>query len=245
MLAPFEHDIARYIVRYGMVELPTIDENDQPANIRVIDYIMQELAFDNITFSNPIYNKLVGECRKLIETDWENDRASAEAASLQLRTEEWEKGTDEIRRTAVNLDQITQKEKMLLEAIDERHYERLDKHTEMFFIHRLASSPDDDIRREVTEMASSKHKLSKVHSKYSHIESERERLDELLPRAIYALKDAMLQCDIRNKRELLKQVAQNGDMESVKKVMQEIAALGDLRRDYAQKLGDRVVLPKG
>lgn len=94
-------------------------------------------------------------------------------------------------------------------------------------------------------MASSKHKLSKVHSKYSHIESERERLDELLPRAIYALKDAMLQCDIRNKRELLRQVAQNGDMESVKKVMQEIAALGDLRRDYAQKLGDRVVLPKG
>lgn len=245
MLAPFEHDIARYIVRYGMVELPTIDENDQPANIRVIDYIMQEFAFDNITFSNPIYNRLVDECRKLIESDWENDRTSAEAASLQLRTEEWEKGTEEIRRTAVNLDQITQKEKMLLEAIDEKHYERLDKHTEMFFIRRLTSSPDDDIRREVTEMASSKHKLSKVHSKYSHIESERERLDELLPRAIYALKDAMLQCDIRNKRELLRQVAQNGDMESVKKVMQEIAALGDLRRDYAQKLGDRVVLPKG
>lgn len=42
------------------------------------------------------------------------------------------KGTEEIRRTAVNLDQITQKEKMLLEAIDEKHYERLDKHTEMF-----------------------------------------------------------------------------------------------------------------
>ena len=49
-LTPFEYDIARYIVRYGMVELPTIDDDNQPANIRVIDYIMQEFAFDNISF---------------------------------------------------------------------------------------------------------------------------------------------------------------------------------------------------
>ena len=61
LLAPFEYEIARYIVRYGMVELPTVDDNDQPINIRVIDYIMQEFAFDNIEFSNPGYNKLVAE----------------------------------------------------------------------------------------------------------------------------------------------------------------------------------------
>lgn len=245
LLAPFERDIARYIVRYGMVELPTIDDNDQPANIRVIDYIMQEFAFDNISFSNPIYNRLVEACRELIATDWESDRAAAEAQSLQQRDERWKTGTEEIRRTAVSLDQITQKEKMLIEAIDEEHYSRLDEHTERFFIRRLTSSPDDELRHEVTEMASSKHKLSKVHSKYAHVESERERLEELLPRAIYALKDAMLQCDIRRKRDQLKQISATGDMEAIKQIMIELASLDNLRRDYAQKLGDRVVLPKG
>lgn len=245
LLAPFERDIARYIVRYGMVELPTIDDNDQPANIRVIDYIMQEFAFDNISFSNPIYNRLVEACRELIATDWESDRAAAEAQSLQQRDERWKTGTEEIRRTAVSLDQITQKEKMLIEAIDQEHYSRLDEHTERFFIRRLTSSPDDELRHEVTEMASSKHKLSKVHSKYAHVESERERLEELLPRAIYALKDAMLQCDIRRKRDQLKQISATGDMEAIKQIMIELASLDNLRRDYAQKLGDRVVLPKG
>lgn len=244
MLTPFEYDIARYIVRYGMVELPTIDDDNQPANIRVIDYIMQEFAFDNISFSNPIYNRLVNECRELIETDWESDRAAAEEHSLQQRQEQWDKGTEEIRRTAINLDQITQKERMLLEEIDAGHYSRLDQHTEMFFIRRLTSSPDDEVRREVTRMASSKHKLSKVHSKYAHVESERERLDELLPRAIYALKDAMLQCDIRSKRDQLKQISASGDMERIRQIMLELASLDNLRRDYAQKLGDRVILPK-
>lgn len=244
MLTPFEYDIARYIVRYGMVELPTIDDDNQPANIRVIDYIMQEFAFDNISFSNPIYNRLVNECRELIETDWESDRAAAEEHSLQQRQEQWDKGTEEIRRTAINLDQITQKERMLLEEIDAGHYSRLDQHTEMFFIRRLTSSPDDEVRREVTRMASSKHKLSKVHSKYAHVESERERLDELLPRAIYALKDAMLQCDIRSKRDQLKQISASGDMERIRQIMLELASLDSLRRDYAQKLGDRVILPK-
>ncbi|RXE70947.1 DNA primase [Muribaculaceae bacterium Isolate-002 (NCI)] len=243
-LTPFEYDIARYIVRYGMVELPTIDDDNQPANIRVIDYIMQEFAFDNISFSNPIYNRLVKECRELIDTDWESDRAAAEEHSLQQRQEQWDKGTEEIRRTAINLDQITQKERMLLEEIDAGHYSRLDQHTEMFFIRRLTSSPDDEVRREVTRMASSKHKLSKVHSKYAHVESERERLDELLPRAIYALKDAMLQCDIRSKRDQLKQISASGDMERIRQIMLELASLDSLRRDYAQKLGDRVILPK-
>lgn len=244
MLTPFEYDIARYIVRYGMVELPTIDDDNRPANIRVIDYIMQEFAFDNISFSNPIYNRLVKECRELIDTDWESDRAAAEEHSLQQRQEQWDKGTEEIRRTAINLDQITQKERMLLEEIDAGHYSRLDQHTEMFFIRRLTSSPDDEVRREVTRMASSKHKLSKVHSKYAHVESERERLDELLPRAIYALKDAMLQCDIRSKRDQLKQISASGDMERIRQIMLELASLDSLRRDYAQKLGDRVILPK-
>ncbi len=243
-LTPFEYDIARNIVRYGMVELPTIDDDNQPANIRVIDYIMQEFAFDNISFSNPIYNRLVKECRELIDTDWESDRAAAEEHSLQQRQEQWDKGTEEIRRTAINLDQITQKERMLLEEIDAGHYSRLDQHTEMFFIRRLTSSPDDEVRREVTRMASSKHKLSKVHSKYAHVESERERLDELLPRAIYALKDAMLQCDIRSKRDQLKQISASGDMERIRQIMLELASLDSLRRDYAQKLGDRVILPK-
>lgn len=238
-LAPFEHDIVRYIVRYGMVELPSDD-----GNIHVIDYIMQELEFDNITFSNPVYNRLVKACRELIASDWEDYRTAAENDSLLKRDEEWNKGTEDIRRNAVNLEQIQQKEKMLLEAIDKAHDQRIDEQTQIFFIHRLASSPDDDIRRVVTEMASSKHKLSKIHSKYSHVESERERLFDLLPRAIYALKDAMLQCDIRQKREQLEEIARSGDMERVREIMLELASLSGLQRDYAQKLGDRVVLPK-
>ncbi|MBD5231014.1 MAG: DNA primase [Bacteroidales bacterium] len=245
VLAPYERDIVRYIVRYGMVELPTIDDNDQPTTIRVIDYVLQEFEFDNITFTNPLYSRLVDECRALIDSDWASDRETAEKNSLEQRAKHWEEGTAEIRNTAETLELIQQKERMLLEAIDTEHFARLDRHTELFFIRWLTYSPDDDIRTLVTDLATSKHKLSKVHSKYSHIETERDRLQELLPRAIYALKNAILQCDMRLKHDSLNAAAKQGDMETVKKLMLEMADLDKLRRDYAQKLGDRVVLPKG
>lgn len=245
ILAPFEYDLARYIVRYGMVELPTIDDNNQPATIRVIDYVMQEFSFDNIKFSNGSYTRLIDQCRELINSDWQSDRDAAEALSLQLRENQWTEGCEKITATAQNLEQIQQKEKMLLEAMDEEHFKRLDQHTELFFIRRLTSSPDDEIRNIVTDMAASKHKLSKVHSKYTHIETERDRLQDLLPRAIYALKDAILQCDIRAMHDELKSVATQGNFERVAQLMKEISSLDELRRDYAQKLGDRVVLPKG
>lgn len=245
ILAPYERDIVRYIVRYGMVELPTIDDNNRPTTIRVIDYVLQEFEFDNISFTNPLYSRLVEECRALIDSDWATDREAAEKNSLEQRAKHWEEGTIEIRNTAETLEMIQQKERMLLEAIDTEHYARLDRHTELFFIRWLTYSPDDEIRTLVTDLATSKHKLSKVHSKYSHIETERDRLQELLPRAIYALKNAILQCDIRLMRDSIDAAAKQGDMEGVKRMMLEMAALDDLRRDYAQKLGDRVVLPKG
>ncbi|MDE6317127.1 MAG: DNA primase [Muribaculaceae bacterium] len=245
ILAPYERDIVRYIVRYGMVELPTIDDNDQPTTIRVIDYVSQEFEFDNISFTNPLYSRLVDECRALIDSEWATDREAAEKNSLEQRAKHWEEGTIEIRNTAETLEMIQQKERMLLEDIDTEHYARLDRHTELFFIRWLTYSPDDEIRTLVTDLATSKHKLSKVHSKYSHIETERDRLQELLPRAIYALNNAILQCDIRHMRDSIDAAAKQGDMEGVKRMMLEMAALDDLRRDYAQKLGDRVVLPKG
>lgn len=243
-LAPFEYDITRYIVRYGMIELPSIDENDQPVNIRVIDYVMQELAFDNISFVNPVYSRIVDECRRLISTDWDADRASAEAASLTLRQKQWDEGEQQIRATAANLEQIQLKERQLIEQMDAGHFKRLEEHTLNFFTRRLTSSPDDELRSKVTEMVATRHKLSKVHSKYSHIEGEHERLDDLLPRAIYALKDGMLQCDIRSCRHTLKEVSKKGDFDEIKKIMTHITELEQLRRDYAQKLGDRVILPK-
>ena len=85
VLAPYERDIVRYIVRYGMVELPTIDDNDQPTTIRVIDYVLQEFEFDNITFTNPLYSRLVDECRALIDSDWASDRETAEKNSMEQR----------------------------------------------------------------------------------------------------------------------------------------------------------------
>lgn len=244
ILEPYEYDIMRYIVRYGMVELPTIDEDNNPTMVRVIDFLTNELAYDNIRFSNPVYDRIIDSCRHLIESDWETDRSAFEEKSLQQRAEEWQQGMEKIKMTANNLEVIRTQEKALLEAIDLNHYNRMDEHSEMFFIKRLTSSPDDDIRHVVTKMASSKHKLSKVHYKFAHVESERERLGDLLPVAMYALKDAMLQCDIRQKREQLKEVSKNNDIESIKKLLTDIADLDRLRRDYAQKLGDRVVLPK-
>ncbi len=246
ILEPYERELIRYIIRYGLHALPFDDENGQPTQVRVIDYISDELSYENIEFSHAVYSKIIDECREIINSSFEADLDRAEAENLNQRAIDWNEGQQRIAQSAQNLQQIKSQEETLKAEVDNKYWERNARFLSSYLIRHLSCSSDPDVRSVTTELGTSRHKLSKYHSKFSHVETEQERLFDLLPRAIYGLKNARLSARHKELQARLSELskAPNYDPEATTNVMLEMRALEQQRREYASLLGDRVVLPK-
>ncbi|MDE7136026.1 MAG: hypothetical protein K2N91_05295, partial [Muribaculaceae bacterium] len=246
MIEPYERELIRYVIRYGMHALPFDDENGQPTQVRVIDYICDELKYEDIAFSHAAYAKLIDECREIINTSFTADQQRAEADNLAQRSIDWEQGQQRIAQSAQNLQQIKSQEETLKAEVDNKYWERNARFLSSYLIRHLSCSSDPDIRAITTELGTSRHKLSKYHSKFSHVETEQERLFDLLPRAIYGLKNARLSARHKELQTRLSELskAPSYDPEATINVMLEMKELEQQRREYASLLGDRVVLPK-
>lgn len=246
ILAPHERELIRYVIRYGMVNLNSIDDEGNPASIPVIDYIDSEMKYDGLEFTIPVYGRIFKECLELQSGNWSADYDRFIEQSLETRENEWQEGEEAIRQSANSLDQIKAQETALQTAVDTAYSERENNFRLSYFARHLISSYDDEIRATATELATSRHKLSKVHSKFSRLETEQERLEDRLPLAIYGLKDAHVQCHLRSLREKLKTLSSSApaDMNELGEILREITRLDDIRRQYAKCLGERVVAPK-
>ena len=71
--------------------------------------------------------------------------------------------------------------------------------------------PDEEISRLAVDLVSEKYQLSKIHTKFQTIESEEEKLADLIPRALFELKDAITSLNIKHIREEIKKTAKEKD----------------------------------
>ena len=85
--------------------------------------------------------------------------------------------------------------------------------------------------------------MSKVHTKYAKIETEIDRLKDLIPRAILGWKDAILSCKIKSLQEQIKQTVISNDMELMITLMEQQQELTNLRSQFAKLMGERVIIP--
>ena len=111
---------------------------------------------------------------------------------------------------------------------------------------RLMSNSDDNIRRIATNLSTSKHHLSKIHTKYSAIPTEQERLSELVPVAVYNLKCALIEFDLR---EINTQIAEaykasSGNLDDVRRLMTRSTELNNIKKELAKYLGERILSPR-
>ena len=90
------------------------------------------------------------------------------------------------------------------------------------------------------KLASEKHYLSKIHTRYGNLKSDAEQLFTLVPKALLNWKDCIIRCQID---ELNQRLSQGGDNEALQ-LLARIKDLQELRRKLAKHLGDRVVNPK-
>lgn len=111
---------------------------------------------------------------------------------------------------------------------------------------RLLSCPDDAVRHVATELVSSRHHLSKIHTKYSKIPTELEKLPELLPLAVYNLKCALVECDLRRVNEEISSCYDGsaGSLDRVRELMMKASELNNIKKELAKYLGERILTPR-
>lgn len=241
-LEKYEREIVRYILRYGMLVISdAVGDDGSLTPVTLLDYVIYEMEKEGITMSDPVTARLFDRLKEM-SAQWDsafsafNDEMSLEHKRLK------EEGLDRIRREANSVAEIVTAEKHLDVNIAARLKELERDMRKSFFPKRLLSDADDDIRRMVTDLVNDKHQLSKVHSKYGHVAEEEERLAELVPRAIFELQDQILQIQIEQLNEKLRNVSKGSPEET--ELLKEFMGKMKIRSEFARFLGERIVTPR-
>ncbi len=242
-----ERELLKYAIKYGATTLcDAIDENGDPIPMSVLEYISEELNIDNIDWINPLHKKIFSDALKLFHQSWIADKERHLMKIQEEREEIWNNGVANIKATAANMADIKKQEISLKEKCDQFIIDQMNNFSNDYLDLRLASSPDPAIRQLTVDLVSERHQLSKVHTKYSHIETEQDRLVDLVPKAIASVKDAHLAIMLKRQKELLSKLDTTAVdyTTQLSAILKNIDKYTRLRMDLARDLGERVIVPR-
>lgn len=239
-LDKYEREIIRYIVRYGYRDLfETGDGGWQ----KVWEYIAEELSIDNIELSNPLYRQIaeLAAAQREHAAQQENALRADLQAKAQQRLDEV---IGQIRLESGDIADKERKEAEAAERIGQEMEEELQTFETNFLERYFTTYPDTQISLLAVDLVSEKYQLSKVHTKYQKVELETDRLWELIPRAIYELKNAILEQSIKQIQEQLKEATRARDDQRINELIEQNVELNRVRTTLAKQIGDRIVSPK-
>ena len=115
--------------------------------------------------------------------------------------------------------------------------------TEGFIASRyFLAHPNPNVSRLAANLISEKYQLSKYHSKYRELEQEQDKLDQLVTREIYAMKDAYILRQIKETQLGIKEAHAQGNEEKVFELMKQLTRLNEIKNVLSKELGERIVL---
>lgn len=244
-LRPFEEMLARYLVRYGMCYIADLTDADgviHPAT--VYDLIANELALDDLSFTDPAFAAIFAEVGRLRTGSFPADR---EAFAVALEQDIQASLADERAALAMrggSLEALESGEQQLQQKADERRAAAIDEFETDYVRQRLINSPDDAIRPIANELASERYILSRIYERQGGVETEHSQLRTLVPRAVNELRAAIL-------RDLLKELNRRlaavppSDTAAAMEIMNQIVAYQDYQKRLVKVLGERIILPRG
>ena len=236
-----ERTLARYIARYGYARMLQYDENGEAMECEVLDYIVQELAADEVELSHPIYARILHDAQQIDRQLARRYGDMKQEQSLPRLRETLQKQLDEIHSKGDADEKLLKMaEERFLTACETVRYE-----AETSYIgHTFINSVDMELSNVVIDLMSDRHQLSKIHTKYQVIERDIDRLNELIPRAVFELKDAILMRRIESLRNDLRQMHGTGTNDEVLRIMEQIAQYMEVRKSLALYLGERIIPAK-
>lgn len=248
ILAPQERALLSIVLKYGMLELGEefCEGDGSGQRIRVIDFVADDLAADDMTFTNAAFQHIYEKALALRDRNWDEDWQAHLLVAAQNRDEMIAAGRRELEAQAKDLAEIHAGEQLLAQRAEEAYAEDLHRFARNYLERMLSSDPDDAVRTLVTNLIFERHQLSKIFTKNnSTVERDDKRLDELVPRALLALKYDAARCETEQiRREIASLQSQpDYDIARVMELLQKQARWQQFCSQLATQLGERVYEP--
>lgn len=104
------------------------------------------------------------------------------------------------------------------------------------------SHSNPQISRIAADLISDKYQLSKYHTKYRQLEEEKDKLAVLVPRDVYAFKEAYIIQQFKEIQSKIKELQKEGKLEETLELMKELIHLNEIKAVLSKELGERIVL---
>ena len=242
-----EREVIRLIVNYGMCYLTDTQYDDETVRpTTVLEYINNELLMDQMDFSNRLYKRTFEIAKRFIDPYY-RDLASFNS---QLEKDTREFISQEMVQTddqePLELDSHSlivaqeNKEKSIQAKANATAMKKLMDFSSSYLMKLLCSIDDDQVRQLACELATDNlPQLSKIHTKYTVIVEERDRLLSIVPERLYNWKNALLVIKIN---EVKAQIA-SAAADQLPQLLEHLQELYSVRHQLAAIIGDRVVNP--
>jgi len=109
---------------------------------------------------------------------------------------------------------------------------------ERFFLYHSNSQ----ISQLTADLVTEKYTLSKVHSKIKKIETDIDRLFDLVPRVIFEFKNSLILDEVRQKLIELKAASDAKNNTRVDEIMREMAEKDEIKKQLSKNLGERIII---
>lgn len=244
-LYPFERSVIKYCLRYGFLTMCSYEANpddpDSPIiSLDVLDYVKEELADSDMTFSIEIFSRmfhLLHALRPDFQRHLEQCTKDIDFKCDRMRQD----GYNKIAESGTSTAEIKREEAKLEEKISAMREEALHEVAKDYPGRVLGSHEDADIRQLVLELMFDKHHLSNIYLKDPSNEREEDRLNVLLVRAFNEWKEGLINLRIRDLVKQLQAIAGKGDTAEEQRLQLELKSLLSIRSDIAKYIGDRII----
>lgn len=242
-LRPYEQELVRYIVRYGLLyifDITTDDDRVLPGT--VFDLIENELKLDGISFTHPPFAKIMDFFRNVRNNDWPPARAAKEAAVEAECKSMLEEKREEIRRNAGTMQQIEKADKQAVADVESYRKNTMDFFDVHFGQTQLVNSSDNDVRTIATELLVERYTLSRIYTKQGKVETEQEQLRNLVPRGVFELRSAIVGGMIKDLNKQLMELTED-DGSRAAEILASLAQCKAFQQKLGKMLGERIILP--
>lgn len=253
---PIEMPVIRYCVRYGFLDFcERVDNNvetpedmaqdnemQNKTRMSVVDFISDELALDEMSFSIDVFNRILAllkDMRPRFHAALSTEMARIERELQELRKKKYE----EIGAADLSVYEIEKAEKAYEDELAALRDARILEFTKDFPGRELASHEDDEIRNVAGELIREKHHLSNIYAKAGNSEPEESRLITLVPRALMVWKNELLNNRLKDLLKEFHEISLKSDPEREREIQSELNNLMQMRAELAKDIGDRIIRP--
>lgn len=244
-LKPYEENIMRYVVRYGLLMYFEISHDDGSSeSATVFDIIDLQFKAFGYGFSYPPYAAVFEAVRQMRNSTWPSERKHREAEIETEIARMLEERREEIRNGNFTIPQLQREEARLAEEAEAYRSRSIDDFDINYAQSRLLNTDDDSVREVASALLLERYTLSKIYTRAgANVETEQEQLCQLVPRAIREFKGAVVDLKLKELTRQLVEVSSE-DAVTVNAIMDRIAHWKNEQREIGKTLGERIILPR-